>query len=77
MMFLVQSIAFRRGIPEVSGTLHIAAADCAAALEQAKGRVGTGVWPRRTDALRVMDEGGRSLCEWRNDPSAPFGQAAN
>ena len=76
MIFLVQFLTVRRGVPEVSYTVPIAAADCASALEQAKGRVGMRVWPRRTDALRVMDDAGRALCDWRNYPRAPLGQAA-
>ena len=70
--FLVQFLAFRRGIPEVSRALYLSAADGMAALEQAKGRVGMGVWPRRTDALRVLDHSGRIIIDWivptrRND----------
>ena len=55
MTFLVQFIRFRRGVREVVRTLPIAAADGVAALERAKGRIGTGSWPMNTDALRVMD----------------------
>ena len=64
MMFLVQVIRFRRGVPEAIRTLHLAAAEGASALARAKSLVGTGSWPMRTDGLRVMDEGGRTLINW-------------
>jgi hypothetical protein len=64
MTFLVQFIRFRRGVPQVVRTLPIAAADGAAALERAKGCIGTGSWPMNTDALRVMDDGGRTVLDW-------------
>lgn len=60
MRFLVQFKRFRRGVPEVIGTLPIAAADGAAALAFARSLAGMRRWPTRTDALRVMDEGGRT-----------------
>jgi hypothetical protein len=63
-MFLVQFIRFRRGVPEVVRTIRVAAADGSAALERAKSLVGTGSWPMRTDALCVMDDGGRKLIGW-------------
>ncbi|MGF9761720.1 hypothetical protein AAII07_41685 [Microvirga sp. 0TCS3.31] len=64
MRFLVQFKRFRRGVPEVIGTLPIAAADGAAALALAQSLAGRRRWPTRTDALRVMDEGGRTLLDW-------------
>ena len=64
MTFLVQFIQFRRGVPEVSRTLQLAARDAAVALAEAKSRMGAGTWPRPTDALRVMDDGGRTLINW-------------
>lgn len=64
MTFLVQFIQFRRGVPEVSRTLQLSAPDAAAALAQAKGRMGARAWPRGIDALRVMDDGGRTLIDW-------------
>ena len=64
MTFLVQFIRFRRGVPEVIRTLHLAAAEGSSALARAKGLVGTASWPMRTDGLRVMDEGGRTLINW-------------
>jgi hypothetical protein len=62
--FLVQFIQFRRGIPEVSRTLQLAVSDAAVALAEAKSRTGAGTWPRPTGALRVMDDGGRTLIDW-------------
>ena len=62
--YMVQFIRFRRGVPEVVRTLHLAAAEESTALAQAKRLVGTASWPTRTDALRVMDDGGRTLINW-------------
>ena len=64
MTFMVQFIRLRRGVPEVVRTLHLAATDEATALAQAKSLVGTASWPTRTDALRVLDDGGRTLLNW-------------
>ncbi|GEO16634.1 hypothetical protein [Microvirga aerophila] len=64
MTFLIQFKRFRRGVPEVIGTLPIAAADGAAALAFAQSLGGMRRWPARTDALRVMDDGGRILLDW-------------
>ena len=64
MTFLIQFKRFRRGVPEVIGTLPIAAADGAAALAFARSLAGMRRWPPRTDALRVMDDGGRTLLDW-------------
>lgn len=64
MKFLVQFKKYRRGVPEVIATLPVASADGAAALATAQSPVGMRRWPPRTDALRVMDEGGRTLFDW-------------
>jgi len=64
MRFLVQFKRFRRGVTEVIGTLPIAAADGAAALAFARSLAGMRRWPTRTDAPRVMDDGGRTLLDW-------------
>jgi hypothetical protein len=64
MTFLIQFKRFRRGVPEVIGTLPIAAADGPAALAFARSLAGMRRWPSRTDALRVMDDGGRILLDW-------------
>jgi hypothetical protein len=64
MKFMVQFIRFRRGAPEVVRTLHVAAADESTALARVKSLVGTASWPPRPDALRVMDDGGRTLINW-------------
>jgi hypothetical protein len=64
MTFLIQFKRFRRGVPEVIGTLPIAAIDGAAALASARSLAGMRRWPARTDALRVMDDGGRTLLDW-------------
>jgi hypothetical protein len=71
MTFLIQFKRFRRGVPEVIGTLPIAAADGAAALAFARSLAGMRRWPTRTDALRVMDDGGRILLDW----TVPVGAA--
>ncbi|UVF22321.1 hypothetical protein HPT29_026945 (plasmid) [Microvirga terrae] len=64
MTFLVQFKRYRRGVLEVIGTLPVAAADGAAALAFAQSPAGMRRWPVRTDALRVMDDGGRTLLDW-------------
>jgi hypothetical protein len=64
MTFLIQFKRFRRGVPEVIGTLPIAAEDGPAALAFARSLAGMRRWPSRTDALRVMDDGGRILLDW-------------
>ncbi|MEE1614013.1 hypothetical protein [Microvirga sp. CF3016] len=64
MRFLVQFKRIRRGVPEVIGTLPIAAPDTAAALALVQSLAGKRRWPTRTDVLRVMDDGGRTLHEW-------------
>jgi hypothetical protein len=62
--FVVQFKRIRRGVPEVIRTLLITASDGAAALAYAKSLVGTRHWPGQTDALRVMDDRGRTLLDW-------------
>jgi hypothetical protein len=64
MTFLIQFKRFRRGVPEVIGTLPIAAADGPAALAFARSLGGMRRWPSRTDALRVMDDNGHILLDW-------------
>jgi hypothetical protein len=76
MKFLVQFKKYRRGVPEVIGTLPISATDGAAALAFAQSLAGMRRWPPRTDALRVMDEGGRRLLDW-TVPAATTQPVAN
>jgi hypothetical protein len=64
MKLLVQFKRYRRGVLEVIGTLPIGATDGAAALACAQSPAGKRRWPPRTDALRVMDEGVRTLLDW-------------
>ena len=64
MTFLVQFKRFRRGVPEVIRTLSLSTIDGAAALAFTRSLAGTRHWPPRTDALRVMDDGGRTLLDW-------------
>ncbi len=65
MSFLVQFIRFRRGTPEVIRTLSVAAEDAQDALTRARSVIGTASWPPQTEALRVMDSGGRTLLDWK------------
>jgi hypothetical protein len=65
MSFLVQFIRFRRGTPEIIRTLPVAAENAQGALERARGVIGTASWPPQTEALRVMDGGGRTLLDWK------------
>jgi len=64
MTYMVQFRRLRRGVPEVIRTLPFETVDGAAALASAKSLAGTRHWPVRTDALRVMDDGGRTLLDW-------------
>jgi hypothetical protein len=64
MTFLVQFKRLRRGVPEVIRTLECRSVDAAAALAHARSLAGTRHWPSQTDALRVMDDGGRTLIDW-------------
>ena len=64
MRFLVQFKRIRRGVPEIIATLPIAAPDSSAALALVQSLAGKRRWPTRTDALRLMDEGGRTLHDW-------------
>ena len=69
--FLVQFMRFRRGVPEVIRTLSFATVDGAAALTFARSLAGTRHWPARTSALRVMDDGGRTLLDWTVPATSP------
>ena len=64
MIYLVQFIRFRRGVPEVVRTIPMEAQNGSGALERAKSLRATRFWPTRTEALRVMDDGGRPLIHW-------------
>ena len=64
MTFLVQFKRFRRGVPEVIRTLSLSTIDGAAAMTFARSLAGTRHWPPRTDALRVIDDSGRTLLDW-------------
>jgi hypothetical protein len=64
MTYLVQFIRFRRGAREVLRTLSVQAADGPHALARVVSRAGTRTWPRNTDALRVMDDCGRTVLDW-------------
>jgi hypothetical protein len=65
MIFIFQFVRFRRGVPEVIGQRRCEAADDAAALARAKTLVGTSDWPSTAEAVRVLDDGGRTLADWR------------
>ena len=71
MTFLVQFKRFRRGVPEVIRTLSFSTPDGAATLAFARSLAGTRHWPARTDALRVMDDGGRTLLDWTVSVAPP------
>jgi len=62
--FLVQFKRFRRGVPEVIRTLSLSTIDGAAAMTFARSLAGTRHWPPRTNALRIMDDSGRTLLDW-------------
>jgi hypothetical protein len=64
MTFLIQFVRIRRGARVVIRTVSVEAEDSRAALAWATGLLGTRRWPMNTDALRVMDDGGRTLLDW-------------
>jgi hypothetical protein len=74
MTFLVQFKRYRRGVLEVIQTLPIAAINGTAALAFARSPAGMRHWPTRTDALRVMDDGGRTLLDWTVPAAAAAAQ---
>ena len=75
MVYLVQFRRIRRGVPEVIRTILVASADGSAALTRARSLAGTRFWPSQTDALRVMDDGGRTLIDWIKPVGAPWAAA--
>lgn len=64
MTFVVQFKRLRRGVPEVIRELYVPSVDGPAAFAAALRLMGTRHWPVRTDAVRVMDDGGRTLLDW-------------
>lgn len=72
MIFHLQFIRFRRGVPEVISQRRCDALEEIAALARAKTLVGTSDWPSRAEAVRVLDDGGRRVSDWRiGESSAP------
>ena len=74
MIFTFQFVRFRRGVPEVIGERRRYAPDLTAALARAERLVGTSDWPARAEAVRVLDDAGRTLSDWRigdSSTSAP------
>jgi hypothetical protein len=69
MRYFVQFIRFRRGVPEPIRTIPVQAEDEEAVLARVRSRVATGTWPMNTDALRVMDDGGRTVLQWAMPPA--------
>jgi hypothetical protein len=61
MQYTIQFVRFRRELPEVIRTSQYDAVDPQAALEQAK----ADRLPPRADGLRVLDERGRCVHQWR------------
>ena len=66
---LIQFVRIRRGVRVVIRTVAVEAEDSRAALAWTRGLLGTRRWPMNTDAVRVMDDGGRTLLDW-SMPSA-------
>lgn len=64
MTFLIQFVRIRRGARVVIRTVTVDAEDSHAALARAISCIGTRRWPVNTDALRVMNDGGRTLLDW-------------
>jgi hypothetical protein len=65
MTFLLQFIRIRHGVRVVTRTVTVEARDSNAALARATSWIATShLWPVNTDALRLMDDGGRTLLDW-------------
>ena len=64
MTFLIQFIRIRRGAQVVIRTATVEAEDSRGALARATSLIGSSRWPVNTDAVRVMDDGGRTLLDW-------------
>ena len=63
MIFTLQFVRFRRGVPEVISERRCDAPDKTAALTRARSLVGTSDWPSR--AVRILDADGRKISDWR------------
>jgi hypothetical protein len=70
MIFTVQFVRFRRGVPEVMAERRCMASDGAAALTRARALVGTSDWPSRAEAVQILDDGGRKVSNWRFSDTA-------
>jgi hypothetical protein len=77
MNFLVQFRRIRRGVSEVVRTVPVSTPDASAALARARSMAGTRFWPARTDALRVMSDGGHTLIDWIVPVEAPHPKATS
>lgn len=64
MTFLIQFIRTRRGARVVIRTIPLEASDSSAALAHTTRLIGSSRWPANTDAVRVMDDAGRTLLDW-------------
>ena len=61
MQYVIQFVRFRRELPEVIRTSRCEAGDPQAALEQGK----ADRLPPRAEGLRVLDERGQCVGQWR------------
>jgi hypothetical protein len=64
MTFIIQFIRTRRGARVVIRTISLEASDSSAALAHTTSLIGSSRWPANTDAVRVMDDAGRTLLDW-------------
>jgi hypothetical protein len=62
-MALMQFLRLRRGVSEVVHTVDFDG-DASAARAEGTRLVGRGRWPARADALRAVDDCGRTLMKW-------------
>jgi len=65
MIFTLQFVRFRRGVPEVIGERRCDALDGTAALARVRSLVGTSGWPSGAQAVRILDDSGRKVSDWR------------
>ena len=65
MKFIIQFVRFRRGVPEVIRTVPLLALDAKAAQAEVKALAGTSQLPYRAEAVRLLDDSGHAITQWR------------
>jgi hypothetical protein len=65
MIFTLQFEWFRRGVPEVIGERRCEALEETAAIARVRSLVGPSDWPSGAQAVRILDDSGRKVSDWR------------